>query len=82
MISALDRVELANSDMEWAKGWLDASQHMLSMLTDDEFDEEHLLILIKYESTIGKRVYILKRLVSRYFKLKKERHLQILLRGL
>lgn len=69
-------VGLTSTDAQFCESWLSNYNRMVASITHDQFTELKLKQLIVYEATTRKRKDLLRRLISRYFKLQRLRETQ------
>ena len=85
MIAELAEVDLDSDDemVEFCSYWLNKVRVMTEYLGDaHRFDEEKVLWLIRAELEWNRREYVVKRLISRFYRMKQARETQIVRRYL
>jgi len=75
----MSRPELTKGDLVWANEWLDAWEAVISGLAHDEFSigQLHTLLMVEvyYRSP---RAYVIKKLFTRYWKMRGKAYLALL----
>ena len=62
---------LTDNEKVFCENWMKSYQQLSSHLTDKQFTEPVILMMVRYEMSTRQRKTILERLFARYFKLRK-----------